>query len=406
MKWLFFAIKNVLRNGRRSLLTVLLTAVGSAAILIGGGFALFTYEALREASVRDTGHLIVAHHDFFTNDEELPMQHGLGGHAEVAARLAAIPRVRAVLPRLQLSGLITNGDKSAVFVGTGIDAGGEFAVRGALFTVTEGSTLSTEPSVGGMPEIMLGKDLARQLRVRPGGSLTLLATTTEGALNAQDVVVKGVFSAGTPEIDKRAVLMHLGTAQKLILTDKVSTLAVYLRETADTEPMRGVVATELPSYARQTWRDQATFYVGVRGLYDRIFGLLGAVLVAMVLFAVSNTLGMAVVERTREIGTLRALGAFPADVVRNFVLEGAVVGAAGAGFGMALALGVSLGVDFVGVSMPPPPGRSVGYPLHVEVSPPLYVMTAIVVVGASVIAAWLVSRRAAAKSIVEALIHV
>ena len=60
IRWVRFALRNTLRNRRRSLATVTLTALGSAAILIGGGFALYTYESLQQAAARDTGHLIVA----------------------------------------------------------------------------------------------------------------------------------------------------------------------------------------------------------------------------------------------------------------------------------------------------------------------------------------------------------
>ena len=77
MKWLLFAIKNVLRNRRRSLVTVLIAAVGTAGVLIGGGFALFTYQSLAEMAARDSGHLILAHQDYFARDEDTPMQFGL-----------------------------------------------------------------------------------------------------------------------------------------------------------------------------------------------------------------------------------------------------------------------------------------------------------------------------------------
>lgn len=406
MKWIWFAVKNVLRNRRRSAITVLIAAVGTAAILVGGGFASYTYQSLREMAARDSGHLVVAHSAFFEEDEDSPLQHGLADWEALRARLLALGRVRAVLPRLQFSGLVSNGDKSAVFIGTGVDAGGEFAVRGPFLTLTAGSTLSPRPAEGEPPEIMLGTDLARQLHASPGASLTLLATTTEGSLNAQDVRVRGIFSVGVPDVDKRIVLVHLGTAQKLLLTPKTSTLSVYLDETDATPAVRRVVSGMLPGHAVRTWLDQAFFYVAVHGLYDRIFGLLGAILVAMVLFAVSNTLGMAVLERTREIGTLRAMGTLPSQVVRNFALEGLVIGAAGAVLGMAVAVSASLALDLLGVEMPPPPGRSVGYPLHVDLPPVLYLVTTLVIVLSAVSAAWLVSRKAARKSIVEALNHV
>ncbi|MFN0316671.1 MAG: ABC transporter permease, partial [Burkholderiales bacterium] len=246
----------------------------------------------------------------------------------------------------------------------------------------------------------------RMMKAVPGTGLTLLSTTTAGSLNALDVMVKGIVTLGVPEIDKRLVYTDLATAQALLQTDKASTLSVYLHDTEETDAMRATVAGVYPGNALQTWHDQAFYYVAVKGLYNRIFGLLGIVIVIMVLFAVSNTLVMAVMERTREIGTLRALGTLPHQIVRVFALEGFILGLAGVAVGILFALGTSVFFSVAGFQMPPPPGRSVGYPLFVNVSSGLYLITASTIVTLSVAAAWFVSRKASRKPIVEALSHV
>lgn len=337
------------------------------------------------------------------------MQYGLDNYSALRDKIELDPRVRMALPRVQFSGLISNGDKSAIFVGAGIEPEGEFSAKGPAMRVVSGGLLSSKTPPGttnNAPEIVLGSELAKQMKAEPGTGLTLLSTTTAGALNAIDVTVRGIVTTGVPEIDKRLAYVTLPTAQSLLLTDKASTLSVYLRETAQTEEMRGVVASLFPDHALQTWRDQAFFYAAVRGLYNRIFGLLGMVIVIMVLFAVTNTLGMAVVERTREIGTLRALGTLPSQIVRIFALEGLVLGGAGGISGMLAAAGISTFLLFADVQMPPPPGRSEGYPLHVDFSWELYAATLVSILAISIAAAWIVSRKAAAKPIVEALGHV
>jgi len=406
MKWLAFAFKNVLRNRRRASITVAITAVGTAGVLIGGGFALFTYESLRELAARDSGHVVIANKDYFDHDEDTPMQYGLEDYAAIRKKVEDDPRVRMALPRVQLTGLLSNGDKSAVFVGTGVDPDGEFSVKGPSMKVLAGSLLDASASPASAPEILLGSELARQMKAEPGSGLTLLSTTTSGSLNAIDVKVRGIVTMGVPEVDKRLVFTDLVTAQKLLLTDRVSTLALYLHDTEQTDSMRDAVARLYPERALQTWRDQAFYYVAVRGLYNRIFGLLGVVIVTMVLFAVSNTLAMAVIERTREIGTLRALGTLPKQIVRVFALEGFILGIAGTAAGMVFASGTSMFFLLADFQMPPPPGRSVGYPLHVNMSPLLYLITAVTIVLLSIAAAWIVSRKASRKPIVEALAHV
>jgi len=138
MKWLLFACRNVLRNRRRSLMALAITAVGTAAALLGGGFALFTYDSLREVSARETGHVVLGARDFFEGDEDLPMQNGLAGAAALDERLRALPGVRAVLPRIQFSGLVSNGDKSAIFIGAGVVPELDFRVRGPQMKFIEG----------------------------------------------------------------------------------------------------------------------------------------------------------------------------------------------------------------------------------------------------------------------------
>jgi putative ABC transport system permease protein len=403
MKWIFFAWKNVMRNRRRSLTAMLITAFGTAAVLASGGFALFTYESLEEMTARDTGHVVVAHSRGFDGDEDMPLQYGLADAAALAAKFAAMPEVRAVAPRVQFSGLISNGDKSAVFVGNGVVPETDFRLRGPQMNFVSGQAPATNAPA---PEVVIGSELARLMKARVGSSLTLLATTTEGNLNAVDVLVSGIASVGVPEIDKRLVLADLVAVQRLLLSDKVGTLSIYLKETADTEAIATRVRAMQPELAVKTWRDLAVFYQAVRALYNRIFGILGVIMICIVLFAMSNTLGMAVVERTREIGTLRAIGTLPTEIVRNFVLEGLLIGGTGAGIGMLLAGAATVFLLFAGIEMPPPPGRSAGYPLFLSFSPSLYGAVTLVVIVLAAAAAWLVSSRAARKPVTEALAHV
>jgi len=406
MSWLKFAAQNALRNRRRSLVTVVIAAVATASVLIGAGFALFTYQGLKETSARDSGHIVLAHRDYFEKQEDTPMQYGLADHQALRKQLEQRNDVRIVLPRLKFTGLISNGDKSTIFVGMGVDPRGEFIARGPFLTVTKGDTLSTRPKPDDLPEVMLGKDLALQLKADVGSTLTLLGSTTEGALNAMDVRVRGLYTVGVPDLDRRAVIVNLSTAQSLLRSDKVSELAVYLAHTDDTEGVAAELRAALPGQGLQTWRDQAFFYEAVKQLYNRIFGMLGVVIALLVFFAVSNTVSMSVVERTREIGTLRAMGTLPREIVRNFLLEAGVLGSSGVILGMLLSLGLAILLAVLDLQMPPPPGRSTTYPLRIEISWLLYAITAASMLTVSIASAWVSCRDAARTSIVKALTHV
>jgi putative ABC transport system permease protein len=404
MNALLLAWKNVLRNRRRSLVTILIATVGCVSVLVASGFALYTYDVLRDGAAREFGHLTVADKDYFDRDEEIPMQYGLEDHQALTAKLDSDARVRRVLPRVQLSGLISNGDKSMIFVGTGVDIGAEADVRGPFLQLLEGR-LGTAGKTDSN-QVLLGSDLARSLGAHPGTGLTLLATTTAGAMNAVDVEVIGIVSTGWRELDKRLVYTGVDTAQRLLMTQRVSSLSIYLENTDLAPAFFEQLAPADPGHAYKPWWEQAFYYHSVREIYNRIFGLLGFIIATLVFFSVANTLAMAVVERTREIGTLRALGALPAEIVAQFVREGALIGAVGATVGTVLAGLVVLLLPHLGLQMPPPPGRSVGYPFLVVASLPLYLATDAAIMILCSAAAWFVSRKAARKPIVEALGHV
>jgi putative ABC transport system permease protein len=400
--WLKFAVQNTLRNRRRSLVTVAIAALGTAGILLAGGFALYTYESLAEAAARDTGHLLLGKPDQFTRDEETPLQFGLDNATELRAQLLADPQVRAVLPKIDFSGLISNGDKSIVMIGMGVEPDAEFSVKGPFLTIQTGEVLS---GAADQPEVMLGDALARNLKATPGSSLTLLASTTEGALNALDVRVKAVFSTGVPEMDKRLLYTDIATAQRLLNTSKVSTLGVFLSRMAHTEGAQVRTAAANPGLTVHTWQDQAFFYKSVRDLYNRIFGALGLIIGVIVVFVVANAMSMAIIERTREIGTLRALGTLPRQLLQALALEGMVLGGVGALVGAAGALAVSVFLLLVPVNMPPPPGRSVGYPLNVTIDLLMYGATVAGMVLITMLASAWVARKTLKMPVVDALAH-
>jgi putative ABC transport system permease protein len=400
--WLRFALHNTLRNRRRSVVTVAIAALGTAGILLAGGFALSTYESLAEAAARDTGHLVLGTPEHFTQEEDTPMQFGLDHADALRDQLLADPKVRAVLPHVEFNGLISNGEKSVVMLGVGVEPDSEFSVKGPFLTMQQGDVLSSHTKG---PEVMLGAGLARNLKAAPGSSVTLLVSTSEGALNAVDVLVKGVFSTGVPEIDKRMVYTDLATAQKLLASQRVSSLGVFLTRMDETAAAQTRIAAALPGLTVRTWEEQAVFYQSVRNLYNRIFGALGLVIGVIVLFVVSNAMSMAIIERTREIGTLRALGTLPGQLLRTLSLEGMLLGGVGALAGAALSLSLSLMLYVVEVRMPAPPGRSVGYPLYISIDATLYLATIFTMVLLTMAASAWVARKTVHMPITSALAH-
>ncbi|WP_394246565.1 ABC transporter permease [Vibrio profundi] len=410
---------NLLRNGRRSLLSVLIIAIAVFALTSAGGYGLYTYESLRESTARDTGHLTLSTPGYFEQDEDMPLSNGLDDAQSLMRNIIGDTDVRGVQPRVYFSGLVSNGSKSTIFMGTGVNER-EFDMKGPFLDVRSGHTLSDVKSTRYNPEepqVMLGSDLARNLKVAVGDWVTLLATTSDGALNAFDFKVRGIYSTGVPELDKRQLYVHVTMAQELLASDKVSTLSVFLFETALTDSVQQRLTAQLaePLQAagsmRQAieitpWQDRAFFYTKVKDLYDRIFGIMGAVMALVVFVSLFNTMTMSVTERTREIGTLSALGAYPSEIVSGFLKEAGLLAFLGSIAGALFSAMLSILLLVVDIQMPPPPGRTDGYPLNIYFSFELVCYATLGVMLICLAAAYLSARKGVNKPITEALVYV
>jgi len=172
------------------------------------------------------------------------------------------------------------------------------------------------------------------------------------------------------------------------------------------ERMQGQLRREGIRIGGKTWQELAVFYRQVRLLYFGIFGFMGMVLVIVVLLAAANTMLMAAAERTREIGTLRALGTRPGLIRRLFLLEGLFLAAGGCVGGLALSLVVRLALNHSGITLPPPPGAVHGSPLHVQFFAVAHAVGAVAMFATLMLASYFPARRAARMSIVDALTHV
>jgi|AntRauTorckE6833_2_1112554.scaffolds.fasta_scaffold18981_3 putative ABC transport system permease protein len=405
MKWLYLAWKNLGRNRRRTLATLLLTAVAVLGIMALSGFALYTYESLKEASMRKEGQVILSHPEYFQREENAPMELGLDRVQQLQQALQADPGIDTTLAQINFDGLVSNGEKSTIFMGQGVEPE-SFRRQGPGVDLKQGRWLTPELSPQALPEVLLGQRLAASLKVQPGDGLTLLGTTTDGVLNALDVSVRGIISTGIPELDARLLKVHLQSAQELLATDQVSQLGVYLQHPHQDESYYQKIRDQYPELGVTPWHERATFYQSVRNLYNRIFGVMGVILLVMVGFAIFNTASMSVMERTRELGTLAALGTRRREILGLFVQEALLIGLLGSLLGLLLAGGLSLGLYWVDVQMPPPPGQTEGYPLYIYWSPWMAGITSLAVVLFAVLAAGLATLKGINKPIVEALNHV
>ena len=141
-------------------------------------------------------------------------------------------------------------------------------------------------------------------------------------------------------------------------------------------------------------------------LYVSIFFFMGLILATVVILATANTMTMSVFERTREIGTLLAIGMERSAVRALFLREGLLMGLAGSVLGGVASLLLRAALNASGIELPPPPGGTHGAPLHVDFIPLAYLIGFVMMTSTLLLASWWPARRAAKLDPVEAIAHV
>jgi len=401
------AWRNLVRQKRRTLLMGSVVAFGFAAFALAGGFIAQSFEGLKEGTIRSIGHLQVVDRRAVSRSEDATLEFGLKDAGRARAVAARDPDVEAVLPRIEFVGLATNGAKSVPYLGLGVDPGPEAQATLARELVVAGRYLSSADG----EDVVLGTGLASALGVKTGDRITLMATTPDGSLNAVDGVVAGLVDVRIKELNDRYLAAGIGLVSRLVETSEtVSKLVIFLRKDADEKRAadrleRSLSAAGFPIAIRH-WEDLAAFYGQVRLLYIGIFGFVGAVLVVIVILSAAIVMTMSVTERTREIGTLRAIGTRPSGIQKMFLAEGAVLALAGCIAGALVALLIRTILNASGIVLPPPPGATHGLPINVKFYPLAYAAGIAAMVGTMLVASWFPARRASRISIVEALTHV
>ena len=404
-----FAIawRNLVRQRRRTLLMGTVVAFGFAAFALAGGFIAQSFEGLREGTIQTVGQLQAVDRRSVDRAEERTLEFGLKDASRARAAVARDPAVRAVLPRIDFVGLATSGAKSVPYLGVGVDPEPEGTATGARDLVVSGKYLSGDGGDG----VVLGTGLASALQVKPGDALTLMATTPDGSLNAVDAVVAGLVDVRIKELNDRYVACGVALASRLLQSpETVTKLVVFLKRDADENAAAARIGSVMKAAGYDVvirhWRELAVFYGQVKLLYIGIFGFVGAVLVVIVILSAAIVMTMAVAERTREIGTLRALGTRPSGILKMFLVEGVALAVAGCVAGMILALLIRAVLNASGIILPPPPGATHGMPINVRLYPLAYAAGLLAMIATMVIASYFPARRASRVSIVEALAHI
>lgn len=463
MKTFSLALRNLLRNRRRSMTTLFAMGIGAVTILLFGGYSRDITYSLQTGYVLRGGHLQVQRKDYFLYGTGNPAAYGIADYQRVIDVIRKDPvlasMMTVVTPTISLGGIAGNfaAGVSRTVVGTGVVVAdrnlmrkwNEYDLRIRIgdspLTGTPDDSIVVGTGVArvlelcaplAVPNCVAGKKIQKapagpnapaditalaDLEARPAASkdearIELLAANVHGAPNVASLRAIKAEKQGFKELDDMFIGMHLAQAQRLLYgagKPQATAVVVQLAHTSQIPAAKARIAELLSTSLRgeplevQDFEALNPFYGQAIGMFAAIFGFMAVLIGAIVLFTVGNTMSMAVVERTTEIGTLRAMGLRRAGIRRLFVCEGLLLGLIGALTGILVALVLAWLINHGGLTWTPP-GQVDPVPLTVRVwgETRLMLVTGLGLTLVAVISAWWPARRAARLLIVDALRHV
>ncbi len=395
------ALRNITRHRLRSLLSISMIAGAVTAVILFQGFSSYSLAALKWiAAENQYGNMQIAAQKYWTPGKESRAER-LFLLSDLDKLKSDVPQIERLSGRLSFFGLVSNGDLSVGGKVIGVDPVGEPQFKKSM-KFTEGRFFDDS----GSKEVVVGRLLAKQMNVAPGDNITVLTNTIDGIMNAMDLTVAGLFSAGIDEIDGQVIYMPLSVTQEILDTKHVDIAVLKFKELemaeANLKNINDKLGTDRPNLFARSWRDLAVLFRQVDKFYGVQNRLIEAILLALMFLGILNTVSMTVVERTGEIGTLRALGESRRDIVSQFVLESMLLSFIGITLGILVAAGCIRIVETVKI-MTEMPGASTPFQIKIYFMMSSVIYASILASVTTVIATLIPALRASRMDIVEAL---
>jgi ABC-type lipoprotein release transport system permease subunit len=407
------AIRHLVRNRRRSVLTLLAVLCPVYVLVIMFGFASATMNDMFDTVTRiDTGHLQIRHVKTRASGSALPLMHD---PSSVLTVLAETEGIEWSTVRLDLPALASSGDRSQPIIVQGVVPEEIAPISSERERVIAGEYLTSD-SRG----VVIGAELAALLEVDVGDDVVLLGAHPETGVAALRVPVVGVVSTPIAEMGRTVIQAPLALARQLARSPSGAT-SVVVRGAGvtgiwDTERIDDVTSGLRSRLSGEFevlgWRDLVPQVATYMRLINPSLAIVAVIFFGLGALVVLNTVYLSVMERTKELGLILALGASRRRVVRMVLTEAgilAVAGAmAGAVGGVLIVLlveavgGIPLGGDFHDFA------RAMGMSssLHLRVAAPQVVLAATAMALVALLAAWYPARRAARLEPVEAMRYV
>lgn len=462
MNMLLLALRNLFRNRRRSITTLLAMNIGLTAILVFGGYASNVIHGLQTAVVKRSGHLQIQRKGYFSDGSDNPTSYGISEYQRIIDLVkrdpVLAPMLLVVTPTLQFGGIAGNFSagvsRSVAATGVVVDE------RNKMFLWSDYDVLNYANPLAltgtSQESVIIGTGVARKLQLcgplklpdcpkitkklasasketpddivllsaleKPNmpavgeTRIELLAANERGAPNVINLNVIAADNVGVKEWDDIYLAMHLAQAQKLIYGSgppQVTAIMLQLKHTSQMPVAKARLAQLLAAPIKDETLEIQDYNV-LNPLYGQsvnfmvsIFSFIAVLIGVIVLFTVGNTMSTAVAERTVEIGTLRAIGLQRSGIRRLFMCEGVLLGLIGAVFGTVSAILIAFLINHSGLTWTPP-GHITAYLIEIRILGDIALLfgSAVGLIIVTTISAWWPANRASRMNIVDALRHV
>lgn len=399
------AYKNLWRNLRRTMLTEISIVFGVLVIIGSGNFINGMQRDWAKFEINSsTGAFQVEHRDYQDMGKSEPMKVTLENSAALVEKISRMPGVRAAYGKLNFSGMVSSGVKSTFFDGRAVDV----ARQRQTLSQQQDLIVAGKPLGDTTGGVILGADLADMLGIKIGDPVTIVVQTLHGGLNLTYATLAGTKN-GRHFPSTIYLEMPLDDAQKLLrVHDRVSQVVVGADNFDSIPGLMQRVESELRNeqvpFTLRGYQVLIPIYPQAIPSFKFISIAVGIVLFILVGGGIGNVMAMAVLERKKEIGTLRALGMEKYQVRRLFLTEGFIIGVIGALFGLLLA---SVLTQFIathgGIHLPPPAGTSQILIIFPQMDTATSVLGVVMPMLVSVLAAWLPASASANLNPIEAL---
>jgi len=319
------------RNRRRSLFSALALGMGLALLLLMAAVIEGELRGSMVSTIRlVSGHLQVRAESYDEDKTSLAWEDLIENPDQVAAQIAALAPVTVATPRLFASGIVRVGDDSVGVRVVGIDpaSAANAPYREGLLS---GEFLEADDREG----LLIGRPLAEKMSLAAGDQIDLLVNTSNGDVDEQLFVVRGIFSTQTPSYDETTVFMPLAKAQAFTQAENhASTIFVMLQDRDQTEAVAAALVGENDQII--TWEKANELLIQTQQLSDAYMVVIYLIVLAITATVIVNTLVMAVFERTREIGILSAIGMKAGRIMAMFFAESSLLAVGGIGMGLVI----------------------------------------------------------------------